>query len=334
MTQDSTAGQSPRRFEATAPQPASAAIGDDPTGEWALPPALPGTASRVPTASGMVNVYEDGAGAPLLLIHSVNAAASAAEVRPLHEHFRHGRRVFSLDLPGYGLSDRSDLDYSPALMTDAILQVVTWIEGLCGRQPIDALALSLASEYLAQAAAARPESFRSLALVSPTGFRGSKRLRGAPGSSRGIPWVYRALRGPRNAWGRGLFGLLTRPAVIRYFLERTWGSKRIDEELWRYDVLTARVRAAEFAPLRFLSGYLFTGDAHTTYERLRTPVWMCHGVRGDFTDYRNQRIVADRANWRFTTYATGALPHFEIPQQFCKDYESFMAGLDAAQGVV
>ena len=30
---------------------------------------------------------------------------------------------------------------------------------------------------------------------------------------------------------RGLFRLLTRPRVVRYFLERTWGSKDIDEAL-------------------------------------------------------------------------------------------------------
>ena len=47
-------------------------------------------------------------GPPLLLVHSVNAAASAAEVRPLHEHYRATRTVLSLDLPGYGFSDRSD----------------------------------------------------------------------------------------------------------------------------------------------------------------------------------------------------------------------------------
>ena len=32
--------------------------------------------------------YVAGTGPPMLLIHSVNAAASAAEVRPLFEHFR------------------------------------------------------------------------------------------------------------------------------------------------------------------------------------------------------------------------------------------------------
>jgi hypothetical protein len=138
--------------------------------------------------------------------------------------------------------------------------------------------------------------------------------------------AYRLLRGP--GWGRALFEQLTRPRVIRYFLQRTWGSKVIDEELWRYDVLTARQPCAEFAPLRFLSGYLFSGDIHAIYERLALPVWMSHGVRGDFTDYRNKKLVAGRPNWSFTTFSTGALPHFELPAEFSIAYERFMAGIE------
>ena len=52
-----------------------------------LPAAVTGELRRVAFAAGDLNVYVEGQGAPLLLIHSINAAASAAEVRPLHEHF-------------------------------------------------------------------------------------------------------------------------------------------------------------------------------------------------------------------------------------------------------
>ena len=293
--------------------------------EIQLAPALPGERLRIRSSSGDLNVYCLGDGAPLLLIHSINAAASAAEVRPLQEHFSTHRRVFCPDLPGYGLSERSDLPYSPRRMTDAIIETVRLIQATCGTAPIDALALSLSSEYLARAALDWPGAFRSVSLVSPTGLSGRVPRRGPPGSERGIPWLYRLLRGRSD--GEFWFRQLTRPGVIRYFLGRTWGSKHIDEELWRYDCEASRQPGAQFAPLRFLGGYLFSGDIHTIYEALTLPVWMCHGVRGDFTDYRNQKIVAGRSNWSFTVYPTGALPHFELPQVFCADYERFMAQL-------
>lgn len=290
-----------------------------------LPPALSGECLTLDLAgAGRVCSYVAGKGPPLLLVHSVNAAACAAEVRPLHEHYRASRTVFSIDLPGYGLSDRPDIAYTPRLMTDALHALVAKIQARCGPAPVDALALSLASEFLARAAVERPAAFRSLALVSPTGFSGSKAWRGPAGSTRAMPWFLAALRGP--GWGGALFRGLTRPGVVRYFLERTWGTKAIDEDLWRYDLLTTRQPGAEYAPLHFLAGGLFSADIHTVYEKLTQPVWMSHGVRGDFTDYRGSGFVKARPNWRFTVYPTGALPHFEIPAQFCADYDSFLAG--------
>ena len=290
----------------------------------ALPAAVSGERFEFHSSAGRLSTYVAGQGPPLLLVHSVNAAASAAEVRPLHEHFAKTRTVFSVDLPGYGFAERSDRAYTPRLMTDALHAMVAQIQARCGPGPMDALALSLASEFLARAAAERPADYRSLALVSPTGFRGTQAWRGAPGSTRAMPWLLAALRGPGQAWGGALFRGLTRPGVVRYFLERTWGGKAIDKALWRYDLLTTRQPGAEFAPLCFLSAAMFSADIHTVYEQLSLPVWMSHGVRGDFTDYRGVGIVKSRPNWRFTVYPTGALPHFEVPAQFTADYQAFL----------
>lgn len=293
----------------------------------ALPPALPGDSVRFTGSAGGLCVYAAGQGAPLLLIHSINAAASAAEVRPLFDFYRESRRVYCLELPGFGRAERSDRPYDPRLMTDAVFDALRLIENAHGESPIDALALSLSCEYLTRAAVEKPSAFRSVALVSPTGFQGGASRRGAPGSSRGQAWLYAALRGPRRyrpGWGKTIFGWLTRPAVIRYFLRRTWGSAHIDETLWRYDILTARIPGAEFAPLRFLSGYLFSGDINVLYEALRVPTWVSHGVRGDFTNYEKRNEFQDRVNWRFTVFKTGALPFFEVPAEFLEEYDSFL----------
>jgi len=291
-----------------------------------LPPAVSGERVEFASSAGRLSAYVAGHGPPLLLVHSINAAASAAEMRPLHEHYRATRTVWSVDLPGYGFSERSDRDYTPRLMTDAVLAVTEQMRSRCGPTPIDALALSLSCEYLARAAAEAPDRIRSVALVSPTGFRGLRPWRGAAGSTRGKPWLHKALRGPGGVWGGAVFRALTRPGVIRYFLTRTWGSPQIDETLWAYDTLAARATGAEHAPLHFLSANLFSADIHSVYERLAMPVWMTHGVRGDFTDYRGKAIVEGRPNWRFDVFPTGALPYFEAPDDFRDAFDRFLLG--------
>ncbi|MCX7061563.1 MAG: alpha/beta hydrolase [Gammaproteobacteria bacterium] len=260
---------------------------------------------------------------PLLLIHSVNAAGSAYEVRPLYEHARGTRPVYAIDLPGFGFSERSDRVYTPRLMTDGVLAAVAEIRRRHGGVAIDALGLSLSSEFLARAAAEQPDAFAHVALVSPTGFSGKKQRHGAPGSTRGQAWLYRTLSW--SAWDDGIYGLLTRPGTIRYFLERTWGSKAIDEGLWAYDVITTQQPGAKHAPLHFVSANLFAADVNTLYDRLTMPVWMSHGIRGDFVDYRGQAWYADRPNWSFTEFPTGALPQFEVTADFCAALDRFLA---------
>jgi pimeloyl-ACP methyl ester carboxylesterase len=310
----------------------------------ALLPALPGERREIASPAGRLSYYVAGpetgdesgavtgtgpdAGAaggrrpPVLLIHSVNAAGSAYEVRPLYERLRSERTVYALDLPGFGFSERSERAYTPRLMTDAVLAIVDEIRARQGGGPVDALALSLAAEFLARAAVERSDAFRTLALVSPTGFSGRGPREGAPGADRGMPGFHRVVAA--RAWRRALFGALTRRGTIRYFLQRTYGAKQVDEGMVEYDWLTTHQPGAEHAPLYFLSGFLFSADVGRLYRRLTHPVWMSHGVRGDFVDYRHEAEFAGNPRWRLDVFPTGALPHFEQPDEFARSYRAFL----------
>lgn len=283
--------------------------------------ALPAPRLQVTSAAAPVTLYVDGQGPPLLLVHSVNAAASAAEVRPLFEHYARRHTVYALDLPGFGLSARTPRDYTPRLMTDALHDALACIRERHGGASVDALALSLSCEFLARAAVERPDTLRSLALVSPTGFARGPRRPGRHGHL-GMPWLLRLLRGAGS--GQTVFRLLTRPGVIRYFLQRTWGSRRIDEGLWATAVRMARAPGAEHAPLHFIAGYLFSSDVEALYDALQLPTWLCHGVRGDFTDYSRTERLRGRPNWQLTELPTGALPQFEVLGEMTARYDAFL----------
>jgi hypothetical protein len=127
-------------------------------------------------------------------------------------------------------------------------------------------------------------------------------------------------------WSQPLFAALTRPGVVRYFLERSFGRREIDEAMWAYAVATARMPGARHAPLAFLSGALFSRDIGDVYDALTQPVWASHGTRGDFVDYRGKARLQGRPNWTFTVYEGGALPHFEQPQPFVTDLRVFLQG--------
>jgi pimeloyl-ACP methyl ester carboxylesterase len=291
-----------------------------------LPAAVSGERRDLASKAVRLNYYFDGEGAsePLLLIHSINAAGSAYEVRPLYEHYRKSRAVYALELPGFGFSDRSDRAYTPRLMTDAVQAMVAEVQRRHGGRPIDVLALSLSSEFLARAVAENPAAFKSIALVSPTGFNQNAPETGESGSTRGRPILREVFSFP--LWSRAFFDLLTSKPSIRYFLEKTWGSKHIDEGLLEYDYLTTHQPDAQHAPYYFVSGFLFSKDIRRIYHSLTLPVWMTHGVRGDFTDFAREVEFGKKPNWRIETFATGALPHFERLDEFVRRYDAFLAG--------
>ncbi|KQP54308.1 alpha/beta hydrolase [Methylobacterium sp. Leaf111] len=288
-----------------------------------MPPALPGRQECLGSDAGGLSFYADGPaeGVPLLLIHSVNAAANAYEVRPLYRHYARTRPVYALDLPGFGFSERSDRIYTPELMTDAIHAMVAEIRHRHGGAAIDAMALSLSAEFLARAALARPDDYRSLGLISPTGFDRRYERRNPSGSDTARAVAAYPL------WGQALIDLLVSRPSMRFFLEKTWGSRSIDEGLLEYDQVSAHQPGAEFAPFSFLAGHLFATETGRIYPRLEGPVWMVHGTRGDFVDYRHADRFRGDPNWTLDVLETGAFPHFECLDAVTARYDAFLARL-------
>ena len=64
-----------------------------------------------------------------------------------------------------------------------------------------------------------------------------------------MPWLHAFFEFP--LWSEGFFRLLTSRAGIRYFLNKTWGSRDIDEGLLEYDYLTTHQPGAQHAPYYF-----------------------------------------------------------------------------------
>lgn len=298
--------------------------------DGALPAPVSGQSFEIASPVGRLAYYsaspEGGSMLPpLLLIHSINAAASAYEVKPLYEHYRRTRTVYALELPGFGHSDRGKRVYSVRMMKDAILAMLRVIQDDHGSTPIDALAVSLSTEFLARAITEMPLAFRSAALVSPTGFTTRMNKSKGEDGTRAMPWLHAIFDFP--LWSEGFFRLLSSRPSIRFFLKKTWGSDNYDRGLAEYDYLTTHQPGAQHAPYYFVSGYLFSKDILRFYHALTLPVWMSHGVRGDFVDYGAKTSVEGRPNWQIDIFQTGAMPHFEAEPAFIARYDAFLAGL-------
>ena len=274
-------------------------------------------------------VADEQQGTPLVLIHGINAAASAYEMKPLFDYYRHQRPVYALELPGFGYSERSEREYSPTLYAHAIQDFLEHLGVAC-----DVIALSLSSEFASYAAQQVPHLFRSLSLISPTGFdlRLQSQSDDEPFLRLTLPLagslveldqesLYRFLANP--ILSRLLFNLLTTEPSIRYFLAQSFKNK-LDDGLAEYAWTTAHQEGARHAPITFVSGKLFSRQIFKTYSSLNLPVLVLYDRDPNLNFDRLPELLEKHGNWRARRIPnTLGLPHFERLDKTAEALEAF-----------
>ncbi len=254
------------------------------------------------TAVG-VSFYAAGRqrGRPLLLVHDLGLGSSSYEMRPLFESLRWRRPTYAVDLPGFGLSDRSDLPYDTALFARVLAEMLNKLRRT--DLSADVVALGSGSDVAACVARDAPSLVRSLVILEPSG------LLGAPGMTLDA-FSARVARRISQAAVRGLFGLLSTRFVLRRRLaERFQGQP--DAGLVAYAHASARAPGAHRAPMAVLAQRPCAAETVMLYRSITVPVLVVHDAWGD-TAVELEAFLRGRPN-RFAVRVspTRGMPHFE-----------------------
>jgi pimeloyl-ACP methyl ester carboxylesterase len=270
----------------------------------ALPDAVDAPRARITVPGfGQLSYYSTGPGQgrPLVLVHSINAAPSVYEMKPLFDRFRAERPVLAPDLPGFGFTDRPDIHYTPEVYVKALVEFLRKV----AVQPVDLVALSLGCEFAARAAIEVPELVKTLVLISPTGFS----TRTIPGGEKGMR-VHRVISIP--ALGQSAYTLLTTKPSIRYFLGKSFVHP-VPEAMVEYAYATTHQPGARHAPLYFLAGQLFTADApNQLYTKVKQPTLVLHDRDPNIDFNLLAPFLTDRTNWQVERITPSlGVPHWE-----------------------
>ncbi len=188
-----------------------------------------------------------GEGPPILLVHSIHGAASSFEMRKIHSALADEYTVYTLDLLGFGLSDRPAIHYDAdvyiTLIYDFIRDVI--------QTPTNVLASTLSAAHVIENAARHPDCFEMLVLVAPTGIELS--IDGPSPAGHLAYWIFRI-----PIVGSGLFNLLTSRATIRHWLreESFFDPTHVSDDVEEAYYKTSHQENARFAPAAAYSGRL------------------------------------------------------------------------------
>jgi len=261
-----------------------------------------------------------GAGPPILLVHGIYATASSFEWRFNVDEFARQHTVFTIDLLGFGRSDRPAVRYSArlylALIADFIAQVV-------GASAV-IVASSLSAAYAIVLGARDPGRFPALVLIEPTGL---VRLHKSPSAAGDVARY--AVDSP--VLGTAVFNAMVSRRSIRDYLERHYvDGEIVTDELVDAHYATAHQPGAKYAPSAFLSWHLNL-DVRRALRRLLQPsllVWGEQAVETPVEDVRGFRALRPEMDVAILDPA-GSLPHDERPDDFNEIVTTFLTRLRA-----
>jgi pimeloyl-ACP methyl ester carboxylesterase len=248
-----------------------------------------------------------GKGPPLLLIHGIHAAAWSYEWHDNVDHLAHSNTVYTLDLLGFGRSDRPAIRYSARLYISLISDFVDQVIG----DPCALVASSLSGAYAVVLGARDPQRFPAVALIAPAGLIRLNRVASIAGEAGQF-----AVDAP--IIGTAMFNALVSRRSIRNYLEKAYADDSIvTDELVEIYYWTAHQRGARHAPAAFLSGHLNI-DVRQALRRLTQPallVWGEEGTSPALEESRGLRTLKPDFETAIVSPA-GDLPHDEQPDDF------------------
>ena len=286
-----------------------------------LEPALEAEVDAMECMEGSVRFYHrDGSGIPFVLLHSINAAGSSYEMKPIFDFLvrNTSRPVFALDWLGFGRSDRPPVRYSPEVYERHLRRFLS--EHV--HQPADIIALSLACEYTAAVASALPYLVNRVVLISPTGLSPDE------GTAR---WQKALIAASERVGAFEIFFTrLTQPDVLRGFYERqVFASGQVPEDLVDYARATTLVRGAHHAPRYFVQGELRRGrEAGRLYAQLGVPLLLVAPKKDEALVQHFDDLAYleshDSSLLRIVRTDSGLMPHWEQPEAFLEEIRAFL----------
>lgn len=243
----------------------------------------------------------------LLFLHNFGGGASAYEWSKVYPAFTATHRILAPDLIGWGESTHPVRNYQ---INDYLTTIDEFITQTCN-SPVTVIASSLTAALTIRLAIQKPNIFKSLYLICPSGFNdfGEAAGRRLPLEIINTPFLEDLIYvlGAENAF------------AVRNFLQSFLfaNPQRVSEEMVEAYLASAQQTNAKFAALAFLRGDLYF-DLSLYIQQLQISTVIFWGEKAQFTKINQGRRLAQLNSNAIQDFQliknAGILPHLETPE--------------------
>lgn len=243
---------------------------------------------------------------PLVFLHGFGGGSSSYEWSKVYPAFAAEYRILAPDLIGWGRSEHPAKNYK---IEDYLTTITEFLEQTCSA-PATVIASSLTAAFTIRVAIQRPDLFKSLIVVNPSGLLdfGEDNGRRLFAQIAKIPILDRLL------YSTGI----ANQAGIQSFLETRQFAKsdRIYQEIVEAYYQSATQPNAEYAALSFVGGDLWF-DLSLYISQLMTPTAIIWGEEASFTSPETGQRLANLNPTAIKVFEllkdVGLTPHLELP---------------------
>jgi len=264
-----------------------------------------------PFTYGEVHYEVMGEGEPLLLLHETDCASSVAEWRSVMPLLAENNKVYALDLPGCGFSQRKKLHYTNFFYVELLQEFIQKVIG----ERTDVIATGYSGSICLLADAYNSELLNHITMVSP---RPLEDFGEEPDTKDRL--MADLLLVP--IVGTAIYNYIHRKSAIKQVFQELYfdWSSDVPEETWKEYYLSAHrnKNTGKYLLRSFWRGYLNV-NLIPVLSKERENVALIYGDAGEAIAEEYLKYHPDLRCVHFGD--TGMLPQLEFPEVFASEYE-------------
>jgi len=266
---------------------------------------------------GKVCYTKAGKGSPILLIHDLSVGSSGYEFKKLTSSLAESYEVYTLDLLGYGASDKPNMTYTNFLYVQLITD---FIKNVIGKKT-NIITSGDSSSIAVMAAHNDSEVINSLIFINPENLYHCNKI---PSKQTKLLKFFIEL----PVFGTFIFNLFTSRTAFENVFENKYFENRnnIEEEDFLSYLESSHKKgySAKYSYASYLSNYMNTNIVHALKE-INNSIFIIAGAnRGESETIVDNYIYYN--NSIETTYIknTKQLPHLEKPEEVLEQIFTFL----------